>query len=236
MHSQRCFSTQINLFMPPNFGPVQRPSSSSTSKMTVYEKEQDSTMKSAHQKHPDSSSSYTFNFTFPLSIPSTPEKAAIRIVKNMVSFGLCYLLFVYVVLFITLIPARKVSLTILAGIKEIGFLYLIFLRCLPKSLFLNHSVFKFLVLFALCVTAGVLMIVTKAGLHLLIVLVSAIPVILFHATLWREELNFGTNKNDEIATLVKEDDNNNSKTTYHTPAGETVAFTLLGDAVDSSSV
>lgn len=214
----------------PDFGPVQRSSSSSsTSNMTVLNDDEDSSMmKSAHHKHHDSSSpSFTFNFTFPLSIPSTPEKAAIRIVKNMVAFGLYYLLFIYIVLFITLIPKRKVSLTYLAGFKEIGFLYLVFVRCLPRTFFLNHGVCKFLVLFGLCIASVVLMIVTKAGLHLMIVLVSAVPVILFHATLWREELNFGTKNNDEVAdTAVKVDD---KKTTF-TPAGEKFAFTLLGDA------
>lgn len=189
-----------------SFGPVQRPSvTTQASDASLPQK--DSSMASPQKDH-RYSFSFNFNFVCPLSIPSSPEAAAIRIVKNLVSFGIYYLLFVYLVLFIALIPKRKVSLCYLVGVREIVSLYLLLLGALPKSFLLNKISYKSFVLFLLCIIACILatvaMILTKAGLHLLITVVSTTPVILVHATLWREDLKFVTSEEEDSADAKEE--------------------------------
>ncbi|KAL3516829.1 hypothetical protein ACH5RR_023731 [Cinchona calisaya] len=163
------------------FGPIQRPSINSQAYTSIPQKDPSMAPSKKDQE-------YSFNFMCPFSIPQTSEAAVIRIVKNMVFFGLYYLLFIYIVLFITLIPQRKVSLVYLVAMKEVAFLYLILIRAVPNSSFLHKIIDKRFVLFLLCIAAGVAMILTGAGIHLLITLVSTIPVVLVHATFWREEL------------------------------------------------
>lgn len=175
-----------------SIGPVQRPSI--TAQASDSMPQIDSSTASHKKDH-----GYSFKFICPFSIPPTSEAAAVRIIKNLLFFGLYYLLFVYIVLFITLIPRRKVSLVFLVAMREIAFLYLLLLRALPNSFILNKTINKFFVLFLLCVITGVEMIVTRAGIHLLITLVSTTPVILFHAAFWREDLHLVNSEDGSAA-------------------------------------
>ncbi|KAJ6959159.1 hypothetical protein NC653_037455 [Populus alba x Populus x berolinensis] len=49
-----------------------------------------------------------FRLVCPFSIPSSPEAASLRIIRNLGHFALYYTHFVWIVLFITLIPQRKI--------------------------------------------------------------------------------------------------------------------------------
>lgn len=172
-------------------GPIQRPSVTAQASASMPQK--DPSM--ASQKgHP-----YSFSFIWPFSIPPTPEAAAIRIMENLAFFGLYYMLFVYIVLFISLIPARKVSLVYLVATKEIAFLYLLLLRALPNSFVLHKIIDKRFSLFLFCIIAAVFLIVTEAGLHLLITLVSTIPAILVHAALWKEDFHLSIGEENSTA-------------------------------------
>ncbi|KAI9112733.1 hypothetical protein K1719_016236 [Acacia pycnantha] len=57
--------------------------------------------KAPHEKH------FTLNFYCPFNIPQNPEAAALRMIRNLGNLGLYYTLFVWIILFITLIPERK---------------------------------------------------------------------------------------------------------------------------------
>lgn len=162
-------------------GPIQRPSVAAQASASMPQKDSSMASRKDH--------GYSFNLTCPLGIPPTSEAAAIRVIKNLAFFGLYYMLFVYIVLFIALIPERKVSLVYLVATKEIAFLYLLLLRALPNSFVLHKMIDKRFGLFLFCIIAGVLMIVTKAGVHLLITLVSTIPAVLVHAALWKEDFH-----------------------------------------------
>ncbi|KAL3537087.1 hypothetical protein ACH5RR_000453 [Cinchona calisaya] len=185
-------------------GPIQRPSITAQASASMPSK-------NPSMASPRKYLGYNFSFICPFSIPPTSEAAAIRIIKNMISLGLYYLQFVYVVLFIALIPRRKVSLVYLVATKEITFLYLLLLRALPNSFVLHKIIDKRFVLFLLCIIIGVEMILTRAGIHLLITLVSTIPVILAHAVFWREDLHLvnsedGCDANGELLPVMQNKD------------------------------
>lgn len=118
---------------------------------------------------------------WPFTIPSTPEAAGDRMIKNVTSLSLYYFQFMFIVLFVSLIPQRKVSLIILVAIKEIAFLYLLLLR---SAAIINKFIDRRVVFFLLGVITSVLLVVTGAGVHLLAVLGSVTPIILLHAALW----------------------------------------------------
>ncbi|KAJ1443641.1 hypothetical protein SESBI_00228 [Sesbania bispinosa] len=81
-----------------NFGTTQRTLTSSTPSSTADTHEP----KGPHEKL------YTdFKIYWPFSIPLTSEAAAIRIIKNLENLGLYYTLFVWIILFITLIPQQQ---------------------------------------------------------------------------------------------------------------------------------
>lgn len=119
-----------------------------------------------HRESNDSAKTlYTFTFSFPFNIPSSPESAAARIIKNLGTFSLYYAIFVWTVLFITLVPKRKVSIVYLVATTEVAFLYVLLLRAFPSSALLHKIIDRRFVLFLLFVICGVEMILTRAGIH-----------------------------------------------------------------------
>ncbi|XP_020204334.1 PRA1 family protein F4 [Cajanus cajan] len=125
-----------------------------------------------------------FRIYCPINIPSTSEAAGVRIMRNMVDFGLYYSLFVWIILFITLIPCRKVSLILLVIMTYVTTLYILLLRAFPNSVVLHRIIDKRAVMALLAVATAVQLILTEAGVHLAVTLASSVPVVLVHAVLW----------------------------------------------------
>ncbi|XP_019158766.1 PREDICTED: uncharacterized protein LOC109155605 [Ipomoea nil] len=146
----------------------------------------------------------TFQITCPFSIPSTPESAASRIITNLGKLSLYYFEFIWLVLFIALIPERKVSLIIMVATKEAAIIYTLLMRAVPASLVLVHRVLdRRLVLSLLGFGTVIALIATHSGLHLLITLAATIPIILAHAALWCGWVDACENNNDnEFTPLV----------------------------------
>nr|GMC92550.1 PRA1 family protein F3-like [Ipomoea batatas] len=146
----------------------------------------------------------TFQITIPFSIPSTPESAATRIIRNLEKFKLYYFEFIWLVLFIALIPRRKVSLIILAATKEAAIIYLLLMRAVPASLVLIHKILdKRLILSLLALGTGIALIATRSGLHLVITLAATMTIILAHAGLWSGWVDAVENNNvDEYTPLL----------------------------------
>ncbi|KAG8391491.1 hypothetical protein BUALT_Bualt01G0193200 [Buddleja alternifolia] len=142
---------------------------------------------------------YTLNFSWPFNIPSTPESAAIRIVKNLANFSLYYAIFVWTVLFIALIPKRKVSVIYLVAMTEITLLYFLLMRSFAV---LHKMIDKRFVLFLLFIVTAVEMILTRAAIHLFIVLGATVPLIVVHAVLSKGEDVFVNKEDGEMVRLV----------------------------------
>ncbi|XP_061359714.1 uncharacterized protein LOC133303759 [Gastrolobium bilobum] len=158
-----------------NFGTTQRIPTSSTPSSTVDTHEP----KEPHEKmHSD------FKISCPFNIPLTAEAASVRIIKNLVNLGLYYTLFVWIILFITLIPQRKVSLILLVIMTYVTTLYLLLLRAYPNSVVLHRIIDKRFVLTLLAVATAVQLILTEAVIHLAVTLACSIPLVLIHAVLW----------------------------------------------------
>lgn len=128
-----------------------------------------------------------FKIVWPFNIPSTEETAIARISKNFKSFALYYAEFVFLVLLITLIPRRKVSLVYLVIMKEIASLYLLLLRALPNSILLHKFIDKRFVFFLLSIITGLELVLTRAALHLVATLITTVPIIFAHACFWKED-------------------------------------------------
>ncbi|KAI9112736.1 hypothetical protein K1719_016239 [Acacia pycnantha] len=160
-----------------SFGTIQRipTSSSPPSSSTDQPKEP----KAPHEKQ-----FKEFKFYCPLNIPLTPEAAALRIIRNLGNLGLYYALFVWIILFITLIPKRKVSLILLVIMSYVTTLYLLLLRAYPNSYVLHRVIDKRFVLALLAIATMVQLILTRAGIHLGVTLACAMPLVLLHAVLW----------------------------------------------------
>lgn len=160
---------------------VQRPPSSAAAQPSESTADNNNEPKNA-SKTPSG-----FTIMWPFNVPSTEEGAIARISNNFKSFGLCYAEFVFIVLFITLIPRRKVSLIYLVIMKEIAFLYVMLLRALPNSILLHKIIDKRFVFFILTIITGVELLLTRAAIHLLATLLSTIPIIFAHACFWRDD-------------------------------------------------
>ncbi|XP_027353102.1 uncharacterized protein LOC113863653 [Abrus precatorius] len=158
-----------------NFGTTQRIPTSSTPLSTddTYEP------KSPHEKLYKN-----FKIYCPISIPLTAEDAGVRIIKNMGTFGLYYTLFVWIILFITLIPQRKVSLILLVIMTYVTTIYCLVLRAFPNSVLLHRIIDKRFVLALLAIATAVQLILTEAGIHLAVTLACSVPIVLVHAVLW----------------------------------------------------
>ncbi|KAH6826146.1 Tetratricopeptide repeat superfamily protein [Perilla frutescens var. hirtella] len=146
---------------------------------------------------------YTITFSFPFDLPSSPESAAVRIVRNLERFSLYLVTFIWTVLFIALVPDRKVSVVFLVATTEVAFLYFLLLRALPDSVILHKIVDKRFVFFLLFVVTAVEMILTDAAVHLFIVLAATVPVVVLIAALIKRD-SAVDEEAGEMARLVEE--------------------------------
>ncbi|KAF2300246.1 hypothetical protein GH714_010986 [Hevea brasiliensis] len=113
-----------------------------------------------------------------------------------------------------LIPQRKVSLILLVIMTYVGSLYLLLLSAVPSSNIIHEILDKRLVLPVIVVATMVELVLTDAGLHLLLTLAGSLPVVLVHAVLWViedfsvEEESYGRRGGDgpsgELLPLVQE--------------------------------
>ncbi|KAJ1443642.1 Prenylated rab acceptor PRA1 [Sesbania bispinosa] len=158
-----------------NYGTTQRIPTSSTPSSTddTYEP------KGSHEKMYND-----LKFYCPINIPLTAEAAAVRIIRNLGNLGLYYTLFVWIILFITLIPQRKVSLILLVIMTYVTSLYLLLLRACPNSVLLHRIIDKRVILTLLAIATAVQLILTEAGIHLAVTLACSMPIVLIHAVLW----------------------------------------------------
>ncbi|KAE8038554.1 hypothetical protein FH972_011053 [Carpinus fangiana] len=160
-----------------SYGTMQRPtasSSTSASKGDQPDYSKDSTRKKCND----------FKLLCPFNVPISSEAAAVRIIRNLGYFGLYYTIFVWIILFISLVPKRKVSLIFLVAMTLVTCFYLVLLRALPNSVgLLDKVVDKWLVLVFLAAVTAVELILTRAGIHLCVTLACGIPIILVHAVL-----------------------------------------------------
>ncbi|CAK9169531.1 unnamed protein product [Ilex paraguariensis] len=96
-----------------------------------------------------------FNLIFPFNIPLTPEAAAVRIIRNLGYFRLYYTMFIWVILFITLMPKRKLSLCTCSCYVH-----------LPDSIVLHRIIDKRFDLSLMTALTAVDLILTGAAIHL----------------------------------------------------------------------
>ncbi|KMT16856.1 hypothetical protein BVRB_2g043360 [Beta vulgaris subsp. vulgaris] len=147
------------------------------------------------------------SFSCPLNIPSSSEIAALRILRNLSTFLPLYVIFIWIILLIALIPCRKFSLFLLLINTNFAVIYSLALRAFPTSVLLHQWIDKRIVFALLVIASAVEMIITEAGLHLLFTLVGTVPVILIHAVLQATEgysviENQVMGANDSIADVV----------------------------------
>ncbi|KAL7203926.1 hypothetical protein ACSBR2_017061 [Camellia fascicularis] len=130
------------------------------------------------------------NFTLIFNLPTTPEAAAVRIIRNLNQFKAYYTMFILVVLSIALFPQRKISLLFLMGTSTLTCLYLLLVHSLPESKLLHEIIDKRLVLFLVVIVIMVEMILTRAAIHFFVTVAATTPVIGVHAVLWVREYVF----------------------------------------------
>jgi hypothetical protein len=156
-----------------SYGTMQRPAASSLTSASKGD-QPDYSKDSTRKKRND------FKLLCPFNVPGSPEATAVRIIRNLGYFGLYYTIFVWIILFISLVPKRKVSLIFLVAMTLVICFYLILLRALPNSVGLLDK--RLVLTFLAAVTAAEL-ILTRAGIHLCVTLACGIPIILVHAVL-----------------------------------------------------
>ncbi|KAM5554545.1 PRA1 family protein F2 [Rosa sericea] len=124
-----------------------------------------------------------FSLCFPFNIPKTPEAAAARIIRNLSYYRLYYTLFIWIILFIALLPERKLSLIFLIAMTALTCSFLAVMRLVPAdSVVLQYKIIdRRLVLALLVIATMVELIVTDAAIHLFVTLACATPVILVYA-------------------------------------------------------
>ncbi|KAF2322102.1 hypothetical protein GH714_006652 [Hevea brasiliensis] len=86
-----------------------------------------------------------------------------------------------------LIPKRKVSLILLVIMTYVGSLFLLLLRAVPSSNIVHKILDKRVVLSVIVVASMFELVLTHAGIHLLVSLAGSLPVVLVHAVLWVRE-------------------------------------------------
>ncbi|PRQ57230.1 putative prenylated rab acceptor PRA1 [Rosa chinensis] len=158
-------------------GTVQRPSTTTSTSPTLP---------TTHPHEPKDSTPRVrleFSLCFPFNIPKTPEAAAARIIRNLSYYRLYYTLFIWIILFITLLPKRKLSLLFLIAMTALTCSFLAVMRLVPAdSVVLQYKIIdRRLVLALLVIATMVELIVTRAAIHLFVTLACATPVILVHA-------------------------------------------------------
>ncbi|KAJ8628495.1 hypothetical protein MRB53_021802 [Persea americana] len=124
-----------------------------------------------------------FNLLQYFNIPSSPEAAAIRIVRNMRYFHVYYTVLVWLILFVSLIPRRLLSLILLVVTTAVGCFYLLLLRAVPDSVILHRIIDPRLVVALLGIVTVVELVLTRATIHLLVSLAVGVFIILVHAVL-----------------------------------------------------
>ncbi|CAN4111884.1 unnamed protein product [Withania somnifera] len=129
---------------------------------------------------------FSLQIICPFGISFNLESAASRIIKDVSKFWLYYAEFMWIVLFIVLFPERKVSLVCLVAMKEVAILYLLLLRAVANSVLFCWLVAfdtRPIVLPLLAIGTCLALILTDAGIHLLITLALTFPIVLAHAVL-----------------------------------------------------
>ncbi|KAK6918674.1 Prenylated rab acceptor PRA1 [Dillenia turbinata] len=159
------------------YGPIQRTPNNTTK---TYEAGADETEDSTQKK---GENNLDIKLVWPLNIPSTAEAAAARIIRNMGNFGLYYTIFVWIGLYISLIPARKVSLVWMVSTSVVACIYLLLLHDFP---ILQRIIGKSLVLPMFATGIVVELVLTEAAIHLLATLAIGFPIILLHSVFWIE--------------------------------------------------
>lgn len=125
-----------------------------------------------------------FAFLGLLAFPSSPEAAAARIIHNLGYFRLYYALFLWVIIFASLAPKRHISLILFFAVSAVTCFYLLVLRLIPTASAVPYKTIDTrLVVALLQIVAAVALILTHAGIHLVVSLASGIPVVLLHAVL-----------------------------------------------------
>lgn len=173
-----------------NLGTTQRilPTSSKPSSPTTDTHEP----KSPHEKlYAD------LKFYCPINIPLTQDAAASRIIRNLGNLGLYYTLFIWIILFITLIPERKVSLILLVIMTYVTTLYCLLLRACPNSVVLHRIIDKRIVFSLLFIATAIQLILTEAGIHFAVTLTCSVPVVLLHAVLWAGSYEYDAYETEE---------------------------------------
>lgn len=138
-----------------------------------------------------------FKFYCPVNIPLTSEAAASRIIRNLGNLGLFYTLFIWIILFITLIPCRKVSLILLVIMTYVTTLYCLLLRACPNSVLLHRIIDKRIILSLLFIATAIQLILTDAGIHFAVTMTCSVPVVLLHAVLWVSSCEFAYEAEEE---------------------------------------
>lgn len=143
-----------------------------------------------------------FKLICPFNLPPTPEAAAVRIIRNLSYFGLYYVLFMWVILFIALLPKRKVSLVFLVVMTVVTCLYVLVLRLLPNSVVLHKVIDKRLVFALIVIVTAVEMVLTRAAIHFFVTVAAATPVVMVHAVLRVRDDLFVNEENCAAGELV----------------------------------
>lgn len=144
-----------------------------------------SSFSETYQPKPPHEKLYTdFKIYWPFSIPLTSEAAAIRIIRNLENLGLYYTLFVWIILFIILIPHHKTSLILFVIMTYVITIYHLLLRACPNNIVFHRRIDKRFVFGLLVFATVVLLILTDAGIRLAVTLACAVPLVLVHAVLW----------------------------------------------------
>jgi len=162
---------------------------------------------SVDAQHDDSKSSArrnrnNFKLICPFNLPPTAEAAAVRIIRNLSYFGLYYVIFMWVILFIALLPKRKVSLIFLVAMTVVTCLYLLLLRLLPDSVVLHKVIDKRLVFALIVIVTTVEMVLTRAAIHFFVTVGAATPVVMVHAVLRVRDDLFATEEDCAAGELV----------------------------------
>ncbi|WJX78599.1 hypothetical protein P8452_61806 [Trifolium repens] len=155
-----------------------------TQRIPTSSKPSSSTTNTHEPKEPHEKPYADFKFYCPINIPSTAEAAASRIIRNFGNFGFYYTLFISIILYITLIPQRKVSLIQLLTATYLTTLYCLILRSFPNSVVLHRIIDKRSVLSWLFIKPAVQVILNKASIHFAVTLTSSVSIVLLHAVLW----------------------------------------------------
>lgn len=141
----------------------------------------------AESKDATTKKRYDVKILCALNVPPTPEAASLRVTRNLGRFAWYYVSLIWISLFISLVPCRKVSLIYFVSTTAATCVYLLLLRAYPKSVVLHKILDKRLVLSLLAIAAVVELILTEAAVHLCVTLACGAPIILLHAVLLAAE-------------------------------------------------